>query len=291
MYPTTLRRVAIVGSGMIGTSIALALRRAGIRVGLSDKDQDMVVKAELMGAGVALRPGDPPADVVVIATPPSAVVGVLRDAQARGLGEVYTDVASTKGRIVAEAERAGCDLTTYVPGHPMAGRELSGAFAARADLFAGRPWALCPHPATPPEPLHMVAQLAAACGGEPEFLAPHTHDRIVAAASHAPHLVSAALAAGFAGVDESMLSLVGTGLRDMTRVAAGDPALWCDILEQNGEAVATVLDSVVRDLAEAACALRAGNGEGAPGMLVDLLSRGNHGRERIMDRCRAAARV
>src|SRR6478609_8164238 len=141
MNSTTVRRVTVLGTGVIGTSIALALRRAGIHVALSDQDVGSLATAECMGAGIALMPDDPPADLVVIATPPSTVVSVLRDAQARGLGAVYTDVASTKARISADAELAGCDLTSYVPGHPMAGRELSGPHAAHADLFAGRPWA------------------------------------------------------------------------------------------------------------------------------------------------------
>ncbi|MEU8266679.1 prephenate dehydrogenase [Sphaerisporangium sp. NPDC049002] len=282
MYPSTLRRVSILGSGVIGTSIALALRRSGVRVALSDRDGDVVAKAELMGAGVALTPGDPPADVVVIATPPSTVVDVLLDAQARGLGAVYTDVASTKARIVADAERAGCDLTTYVPGHPMGGRELSGPFAARADLFTGRPWALCPHAATPPERLHMVAELVSVCGAEPEVLAPSTHDRVVAAVSHAPHLVAAALAAGFAGADETMLSLVGKGLQDATRIATGDPALWCDILQHNADAVAVVLETVVRELSQAAHVLRSLDPADS-GALADLLVRGNQGRDRIVE--------
>ncbi|MFC4586705.1 prephenate dehydrogenase [Sphaerisporangium corydalis] len=282
MYPSTLHRVSILGSGVIGTSIALALRRAGVLVSLSDRDEDVVAKAELMGAGEPLRPGDPPADVVVIATPPSTVVRVLLDAQDRGLGTVYTDVASTKARIVAEAELAGCDMSTYVPGHPMAGRELSGPFAARADLFAGRPWALCPHLATPPGHLHLVAELVAVCGAEPEVLPAAAHDRIAAAVSHAPHLVAAALSAGFAGADETVLSLVGKGLQDATRIATGDPALWCDILQQNAGAVAKVLESVVRELDDAVLALRTMD-RAAVAALADLLARGNQGRDRIVE--------
>ncbi|OUC91827.1 prephenate dehydrogenase [Streptosporangium minutum] len=281
MNSTTVRRVTVLGTGVIGTSIALALRRAGIHVALSDQDVGSLATAECMGAGIALMPGDPPADLVVIATPPSTVVSVLRDAQARGLGAVYTDVASTKARISAEAELAGCDLTSYVPGHPMAGRELSGPHAAHADLFAGRPWALCPHPATSPEAVRVVAEMVAVCGGAARILAPDAHDRVVAAVSHAPHLVSAALAARFAGADATTLSLVGRGLQDTTRIATGAPGLWCDILEQNAESVATVLEAVVRDLTEAASALRRSD-RARSGALADLLTRGNRGREHIV---------
>ncbi|MFF5207179.1 prephenate dehydrogenase [Streptosporangium sp. NPDC000396] len=283
MNPTTLRRVAVLGTGVIGTSIALALRRADVHVGLYDLDTEVVAEAEAMGAGVALSPDDPPADVVVIATPPSTVVGVLRDAQECELGVVYTDVASTKARIFTDAELAGCDFTTYVPGHPMAGRELSGPRAARADLFTGRPWALCPHPETPPGPVRAVAELVELCGGEAKVIAPDAHDRVVAAVSHAPHLVSAALAARFATADDTMLSLVGKGLQDVTRIATGAPSLWCDILQQNADPVAAVLDAVVRDLTEVACALRNSDHAGS-GPLADLLTRGNHGREHIVDR-------
>ncbi|SFK98660.1 prephenate dehydrogenase [Streptosporangium canum] len=281
MNSTTVRRVTVLGTGVIGTSIALALRRAGIHVALSDQDVASLATAECMGAGIALMPDDPPADLVVIATPPSTVVSVLRDAQARGLGAVYTDVASTKARISADAELAGCDLTSYVPGHPMAGRELSGPHAAHADLFAGRPWALCPHPATSPEAVRVVAEMVAVCGGAARILAPDAHDRVVAAVSHAPHLVSAALAARFAGADATTLSLVGRGLQDTTRIATGAPGLWCDILEQNAESVATVLDAVVRDLTEAASALRRSD-RARSGALADLLTRGNRGREHIV---------
>ncbi|MDP9870303.1 MULTISPECIES: prephenate dehydrogenase [Streptosporangium] len=279
--PVGVRRVTVVGSGVIGTSIALRLRRAGIHVGLSDRDTGALAQAVRMGAGTALTRDDPPADVVVIATPPSTVVDVLREAQARGLGAVYTDVASAKTRIIADAELAGCDFTTYVPGHPMAGRELSGPCAAHADLFTGRPWALCPHPATPAGPVRLVAQLVGVCGGELRVLTPEAHDRAAAAVSHVPHLVSAALAAWFAGADQSTLSLAGRGLQDTTRVATGAPGLWCDILQQNADPIAAVLDAVVRDLTTAAGALRsADHARGGP--LADLLVRGNRGREHIL---------
>ncbi|MDH2424521.1 prephenate dehydrogenase [Sphaerisporangium sp. TRM90804] len=287
MKSLRIRRVTVIGTGVIGTSIALGLRRAGVHVALADRDTASLAQAQLMGAGVALAPGAPAADVVVIATPPSTIAAVLRDAQARGLGAVYTDVASTKGGVLADVERAGCDLTTFVPGHPMAGREISGPAAGRAELFEGRPWALCPHPDTTPEAVRLVAELVAVCGAESTVLAPDAHDRAVAATSHAPHVISAALAARFAGADQTALSLVGTGLRDTTRIANGAPGLWVDILDQNAESVADVLDAVVRDLTRAASALRGGKGA-RHDALADLLTRGNIGREHIVGASRRA---
>jgi prephenate dehydrogenase len=282
MRTTTIGRVSVLGSGLIGTSIALALRHAGVHVTLSDHDADVEAEAVRMGGGVALRPTDPPADVVVIATPPSTVVGVLRDAQRRALGAVYTDVASTKARIVADAERAGCDLGSYVPGHPMAGRELSGPRAARPDLFNGRPWVVCPHPATGSAAMHRVTELIEMCGAERRVLAPDVHDRMVATVSHAPHLIAAALAARFAAADDTMLALVGKGLWDTTRIATGAAGLWSDILEHNADSVAAVLEAVVHDLADVVSALR-GSARVGHDALADLLIRGNRGRQQITE--------
>jgi prephenate dehydrogenase len=283
--PRAVRRVTVVGTGVIGTSIGLALRQAGVRVHLVDRDRDALEQAVRMGAGEPLDHPAPAsgtagrrADVVVIATPPSTVVDMLAGAQAAGLGVVYTDVASTKARIIAQAERAGCDLTTYIPGHPIAGHEMSGPSAAHADMFTARPWALCPHPATTALAVHTVAALVALCGARPTILTPEAHDEVVAAVSHVPHLVSAALAARFAAADEHVLSLAGKGLQDTTRIARGAPALWRDILQHNAHSIATVLEAVVHDLTEAALALRTTDEEA----LTDLLTRGNRGRDQIL---------
>lgn len=281
MMSASIRRVSILGCGLIGTSLGLALRRAGIQVALADRDPRAVATAEGRGAGVALTSRTPVADVVVVATPPSAVAGVLRDAQARGLGLAYTDVASAKRRILIEAERMGCDFSSYVPGHPMAGGEQQGPGAARADLFVGRRWILSPHPATPLWAVRRVTELVAACGARHRLLPADEHDRLAAVLSHTPHLVSAALAAGFADADPAMLALAGAGLRDTTRIAGGDTGLWCDILRQNAESVAAAVDAVVRELSAAASALRAPGGADTS-VLADLLSRGNRGRARIV---------
>lgn len=274
-----VRGVTVVGTGVIGTSVALALRRAGVRVRLADRDPEALAEAVRMGAGTALPAAGVRADVVVVATPPSTVAAVLADAQRRDLGAVYTDVASTKSRILAQSEQAGCDLSTYVPGHPIAGHELSGPTAAHADMFDARPWALCPQPATTPQALRAVAALVTLCGARPTILSAQAHDEVVAAVSHVPHLVSAALAAHFAAADEHTLSLAGKGLHDTTRIALGAPALWRDILQHNAHPIAAVLDAIVRDLTEAAKALRSTDQDA----LTDLLTRGNRGREHILD--------
>lgn len=284
MSASTIRHAVVIGTGLVGTSVALALRAAGVHVGLHDRDDGAVATAVEVGAGVAAGPEDPPADVVVIATPPSTVVGVLCEAQACGLGAVYTDVASTKERILADVERAGADLATYVPGHPIAGGEQSGPAGARANLFVGRPWALCPTPATSLAAVLGVIEVAKLCGAVPRTLPADVHDRVLALVSHVPHVVSSILASRFADVDVATLSWGGAGLRDTTRIAAGDPALWCDILRHNAEQVADELETVLLDLADAVRSLRMSAGPGGVrgAALVDLLAKGNLGRENIV---------
>jgi len=264
-------RVLIVGSGLIGTSVALALRAKGAEVWVSDRDEATAKLAADLGAGTVVPDlGDAKgiAEVAVLAMSPAAVAATLEYAQGCAVADVYTDVASVKELPVRMARELGCDLRSYVPGHPLAGRERHGPAAARADLFLGRTWALCPLPETSQDAVAAVTALALACGADPVPTDPATHDRWVALVSHAPHLVAAAMAARLApsAVPGDALRLAGQGLRDVTRVAAGDSALWRQILLANAGPVAEVVAAVAEDLAEAGRALAASAGlaESAP---------------------------
>jgi prephenate dehydrogenase len=291
-------KVLIIGTGLIGTSIALALREpqpgagqpgagqpyagqpyAGrdVEVWLTDADPGAAKLAADMGAGSVLPPAGGKADLAVLAVPPEAVAATLAGAQARGLAEFYTDVASVKQLPVVQAEAAGCDMTSYVPGHPLAGREKHGPAAARADLFLGRTWALCPSQRTSRFALARATALVEGCGAVPVCTDPVTHDRWVALISHAPHLVAAAMAARLEPAEDAALDLAGQGLRDVTRIAAGDITLWTQILTANAAPVAEVLTAVAADLAEAARLLAEGEG----GKVTDLLDRGRVGVARI----------
>ncbi len=254
--------VIVIGTGLIGTSIALALRPRGVTVWLADSDPAAARLAADIGAGTVLPgdvpPGPPPggaADVAVLAVPPQAVAPALARAQASGLARWYTDVASVKALPVRQAREAGCDMASFVPGHPLSGRERSGPAAARADLFLGRPWVICPGPPVPAEGLAAIGALARACGAEPAEVSAAEHDRWVALVSHAPHVLSAAMAARLADASDGALSLAGQGLRDVTRIAAGDTGLWTQILAANAAPVADVLAAVAADLAAVAEAL------------------------------------
>ncbi|MGH3171640.1 MAG: prephenate dehydrogenase, partial [Trebonia sp.] len=255
-------RVLVIGTGLIGTSVALALRERGTDVWLSDLDADAARLAAGLGAGTVvpdLADAKGIADVAVLAMPPEDVAGMLGLAQDFGVARWYTDVASVKSLPVSQARSLGCDLESFVPGHPLAGRERHGPAAARGDLFLGRTWALCPLPETSPDAVAAVSALAAGCGADVVTADPATHDRWVALVSHAPHLVSAAMAARLTppSVSGDALRLAGQGLRDVTRIAAGDPALWTQILSANALPVAEVIAAVAADLAAAARTLTA----------------------------------
>jgi prephenate dehydrogenase len=278
----------VIGAGLIGTSVALALSARGTRVWLSDRDPAAARLARDIGAGELLPeagipgtgpPGGGPADIAVLAVPPAAVAAGLAAAQARGLARCYTDVASVKELPLSGARQLGCDLSSFVAGHPLSGRERSGPAAARADLFLGRPWVLCPVPETSAAALAAVTALVAACGAQPVTLGAAEHDRYVALVSHVPQLVAAAMAARLDGAAHGALALAGQGLRDVTRIAAGDPALWTQIFAANAGPVAEIAAQVAEEVQAAAAALArvAAGDEDAAKELAGLLERGTAG--------------
>ncbi|MDH6128500.1 prephenate dehydrogenase [Kitasatospora sp. GP82] len=281
-----MRTVAVVGTGLIGTSAALALTGRGLSVYLEDADPDAARTAASLGAGTT-EPPTGPVDLGIIAVPPALVGKVLADCQRRGLAHWYTDVASVKSGPRAEVAALGCDTSHYIGGHPMAGRETSGPLGARADLFEGRPWVLTPTPDTDTDTLNAALELVALCGAMPIVMDAPAHDRAVALVSHAPQLLSSLVAARLEHADETAIRLSGQGVRDVTRIAASDPALWVDILSANAGVVADILDELAVDLGETVTALRALQAadederrSGAAGIEA-VMRRGNTGQSRI----------
>ncbi|MFJ6392201.1 prephenate dehydrogenase [Streptomyces sp. NPDC091972] len=244
-----IRSLAVVGTGLIGTSVALAAARRGVTVHLLDADASAVRTAELLGAGTA-RPPEEPVDLAVLAVPPSKVADVLSQQQARGLARSYTDVASVKAgperEVLARAPRP----THFVGGHPLAGRERSGPLAARPDLFRGRVWVLTPSRLTSKPAFDRALDLIALCGGVPTVMQSTAHDETVALTSHAPHVMASLVAARLEGRSPVTALLVGQGFRDATRIARGEARLWTDIIETNAGEVAGVLTALQGDLAE-----------------------------------------
>ncbi|TAK69779.1 MAG: prephenate dehydrogenase [Actinomycetota bacterium] len=251
----TPQRVLVVGTGLIGTSVALALQRVGTDVSLQDTQVDALAGAQRRTRAPAGWPAQQP-DVVVVAVPPAASAGVVADVLGRYPGATVTDVTSVKAGPLRRLAELDADLSRVVGGHPLAGREVSGPAAARDDLFADRPWVLTPTPATDPHRLAAVVALVTACRAVPVTMSAADHDRAVALTSHVPQLLASVLAGRLTAAADDQVAVSGQGLRDATRVAASDPALWSEILSANAAPVAEVLDAVVADLDAVAAALR-----------------------------------
>jgi prephenate dehydrogenase len=291
MSDTRPASAVVIGTGLIGTSVALALRGHGAAVWLQDTDLQSAQLAADLGAGDLLPAAGVPggrADVAILAVPPAAVAGALAAAQGRDLARCYTDVASVKELPLRQARELGCELRSYVPGHPLSGRERSGPAAARADLFLGRPWVICPLPEADADAIFLVTGLALACGAQPVEVSPAEHDQWVALVSHSPHLVAAAMAGRLEQAEPGALALAGQGLRDVTRIAAGDPAMWRQILAANAGPVSEVIRGVAASLEHAADVLErisdsselAGRDVAAK-ELTEVLERGRAGAGRI----------
>jgi len=287
-----LGTVRVIGTGLLGTSIGLALRAHGTRVLLRDVSPTALSVAGNVGAGEP-DPGGVGARLTVVATPPDVTADLVARALAEDPGTTVTDVASVKAGVLQAVAAAGADLSRYVGGHPMAGRERSGPLAARSDLFAGRPWVICPGDKSDPARIEDLLLLARATGAGPVIMPAAEHDIAVALVSHVPQVAASLVAARLQGGSDEAMSLAGQGLRDVTRIAASDPLLWAQILGANAAPVAAVLDRLRDDLDGAITQLRvlaaAGDGDcgrvGPAGAalagVADLIMRGNVGRERI----------
>ncbi len=276
----------IVGAGLIGTSIGLALRGSSDVV-LSDTQPTALGRAVERGAGRQWD-GREQAALVLLAVPPALIASTLSRMQRLDLGLTWSHVASVQSVVGNDIERLGCDLSSVCGGHPLAGRERSGPDAAVADLFWGRPWVLCPNPATSTNALAAVRELAERCGAEPVVMEPLEHDRAVAVVSHLPQVAASAVAARLLDAQATGVGLLaGPGLQDTTRIAASDPALWVDVLQGNAVHVAPLVREVSLDLAGLADALDSvADPAAAPhtqalSVLTDLLVRGRAGRRLV----------
>jgi len=268
--------IHVVGSGLLGTSVGLAASRAGLEVWLTDANHEHVRTASGLGAGT-LAPAEGVAQLTVVAAPPDHIAESVVEALERG--GVVTDVGSVKTLPFAQiADQVDEDLLAcYVGSHPMAGSERSGPLAATAVLFEGRPWAITPHVHSAPDAIQLVEALARLCGAEPVRLTPVEHDRAVARTSHLPHLLAVLTAGQLAEALPEHLSLSGQGVRDVTRIAAGDPDMWTQILRANHAAVGEILRDVQTDLARLVDVLA----QGDPDTLAEILTRGVTGTRAI----------
>ncbi|HSH62242.1 MAG TPA: prephenate dehydrogenase [Acidimicrobiales bacterium] len=231
------RRAALVGTGLIGASIGMALRARGWHVTGTDRDVERVQRAAAAGALDAVG-ADPEAEVTFVATPVSVVASEATLALAHG--GLVTDVGSVKAPIVEAV-----DHPCFVGGHPMAGSEQEGVDGAEAGLFQGATWVLTPTAGTDPAAYARVRSVVSSLGADVVALSPERHDSLVALVSHVPHLTAATLmclAAEGAEEHAVLLRLAAGGFRDMTRIAAGHPGIWPDICAENRDAIVETID-------------------------------------------------
>jgi prephenate dehydrogenase len=276
-------RVAIVGVGLIGGSIGLALKQRRIAtevIGVGRRAASLEL-AQAKGAvdwtTTNLVLGVAEADAVVVATPVASIVDTVRAVVAAAPRAIVTDAGSTKAQICRELREpapsadAAADrpaspplAARFVGSHPIAGGHRTGPEYARANLFEGRTVVVTPEDHTPPGLVERVREFWESLGAEVVLLSPEEHDRALAATSHLPHLIAAVLAAA---TPEEWLRLAGSGWADTTRIAAGDPQLWEQIFQQNRSAVIDALRRFEHRLAAFDGALVAGD---SAGLLAEL---------------------
>lgn len=270
---TSLSHVRIVGAGLIGTSIALALRATGVTVTLCDSDsRAQALARDLMGG--ENREGSGVEDLCIIATPPNFIAEVVHGELSRNPLLRVMDISSIKTKPLQDVISIGFDLSLFAPTHPMAGREVNGPQSARGDLFQGRPWILCLD-GVDPELSQMVREVVGRCGAIALDRTVSEHDQGVALVSHLPQMVASLLAIQLVAGQGSELELAGAGLRDTTRIADSDSALWAQILVGNSAALRPLLISLQNDLSHAIENLD------DPAAMAQLISNGQRGRAMI----------
>lgn len=294
---TDINRLVVVGAGLVGGSIALAAREAGIRqVVLTDTSTQVCARAselELAHRVVEnLADAVTDAEVVIAAVPTSAVAQVLEAVAAAAPADaILTDAASLKAAVTAEVEQrlhaSGRDPSRFVGGHPMAGSEHSGPDAADPQLFQGATWVLTPTARTADDVLARLSGLVHRLGARVVALPPERHDELVAIVSHLPQIAASTLANVAAdAIDttgDTVLTVSGGGFRDTTRIAASDPELWIGILEGNRDAVLDAVSSFRDGLERVTHALDAGDWSA----LRSMLARASAARRRLVPKTAA----
>ena len=234
----TFTKIRVVGAGLIGTSIALGLKRAGYEVSIEDED----IQAEEIAQSL-IRQNGTPADpeLIIVATPISTISTLLREYGTKYPGSTLIDIGGLKSEVLAEIEKFSEISARFCSTHPMAGREISGALAARGDLFEGRIWIYTPTYNAKPLAIKRALEVISALGGKEVELSATEHDQTIAGISHLPQIVSSLLSATLIDISDRDIGLAGQGLKDVSRLAASSPRLWSELLHSNRKAVGEFL--------------------------------------------------
>ncbi len=266
-------RVRVVGAGLIGTSIALALKSKGHLLEIVDIDvKNERLAQDLVGSEAIASP-----DLVIIATPIESAIEVLKTEFSHYPESRFIDIGGLKSNLLLEVARIPGLNAKFLGTHPMAGREVSGPAAARADLFEGRAWILTPSLQIEPAFENLVIELIESLGASVFRLDPEEHDERIALISHLPQVLSSLLSGAMRDRDSEELSLSGAGLRDTTRLASADPDLWSQLLKANATELLPLLEDIAKDLSRLTTALREANEE----EIYEFMVRGNEGRLQI----------
>jgi len=238
-------KVEIHGSGLIGTSIGLALAASGVEVRMVDSDSRAESLAQELVGPIK---GEPfAADLIISAVPISAFTSIISTLEGADFTGGFIDVASVKAKAKVEVSTSRLNPARFLPTHPMAGRDVGGAESARSDLFEGRAWIIDSN-GVDADVLAMGRELISLLGADCIDLPSEEHDKAVALISHLPQVISSILAKQLGGKPESWLTLAGSGLRDTTRIANSDPKLWREIISANAAAIEPLLREFSKDL-------------------------------------------
>ena len=239
-----IHSVRIVGAGLIGTSIGLALAAKNIAVEMIDVDSsNQALAQDLTGAVSISEP-----ELIILATPLRALSQVIKEQYALNPNSTFMDVCSVKVEPLKKVKASELPLKQFVGTHPMAGREVGGAESARADLFLSRSWIITPDSKTDPEAISKVKALIQLLGASWVELDAASHDAAVARVSHLPQITATLLAGSLHGVAPEWLDLAGAGLRDTTRIAASDENLWKEIINSNSQEIKALLTNLHKEL-------------------------------------------
>lgn len=239
-----VRSVRIVGAGLIGTSIGLALAARNVPVEMVDVDSRNQGLAKDLTGSTSLS--DP--ELIILATPLRALSQVINEQYRLNPNSTFMDVCSVKVEPLEKVKASALPLRQFVGTHPMAGREVGGAESARADLFLSRSWVITPDSQSDPESISKVKSLIQLLGATCVELDAASHDAAVARVSHLPQITATLLAGSLHGVAPEWLDLAGAGLRDTTRIAASDENLWKEIINSNSHEIKGLLTKLHNEI-------------------------------------------
>ena len=286
-----IERLAIIGVGMIGASLALALKQAHavnhvVGCGRNQLNLQKGVDLGVIDSYTAsIAEAASSADVVVLATPLGAMKQVFEQiADIISEHTVITDTGSAKGSVIKVAQTVlGDKISQFVPGHPIAGAEKSGVEAGLADLYQNRRVIITPLESTDPEAVAKIESMWQACGASIEYLGVEHHDKVLAATSHLPHMLAYGLVNYLSSLNDhdEIFKYAAGGFRDFTRIASSDPVMWRDVCISNGEALLTLIEGYKNELDQVSVAIRDGDQD----RLLELFGKAKSERDSLIGNC------